>query len=141
MLEATIGYGFLPLRALWWIPGLRDVGHGVCSAGAISMRAVTAPTDQAAYESFMQNGTTPPHYPHFNAFVYSLENFCRWSISTRGCIGGPILLTTLRVMCIPKAKTSRHFGAFLHWYLWIHILAGWILTPLLAAGLSGLIHM
>jgi len=28
----------------------------------------------------------------------------------------------------------------LRWYLWFHILAGWTLTPLLLAGLSGLVH-
>jgi hypothetical protein len=31
-------------------------------------------------------------------------------------------------------------GTLLRWYLWMHILAGWIITPLLAAGLSGLVR-
>jgi hypothetical protein len=28
----------------------------------------------------------------------------------------------------------------LRWYLWIHILAGWTITPLLFAGLAGLLR-
>ena len=32
-------------------------------------------------------------------------------------------------------------GRLLRWYLWFHILAGWVLTPLLFAGLSGLIRV
>jgi len=28
----------------------------------------------------------------------------------------------------------------LRWYLWLHILAGWTVTPLLFAGLSGLLR-
>jgi hypothetical protein len=32
-------------------------------------------------------------------------------------------------------------GKLLGWYLWFHILAGWVLTPLMFAGLSGLIRV
>jgi hypothetical protein len=32
-------------------------------------------------------------------------------------------------------------GKLLRWYLWFHILAGWVLTPLMFAGLSGLIRV
>jgi hypothetical protein len=28
----------------------------------------------------------------------------------------------------------------LRWYLWLHILAGWTLTPLFFAGISGLVR-
>ena len=28
----------------------------------------------------------------------------------------------------------------LRWYLWFHVLAGWTLTPLFFAGLSGLVR-
>jgi len=31
-------------------------------------------------------------------------------------------------------------GRLLRWYLWFHILAGWTLTPLFFAGLSGLVR-
>ncbi len=104
------------------------------------MRAVS-PTDEAAYESFMQNGTTPPHYPHFNAFVYSLENFLPVVDLNQGMYWRPNPSHDTAGHVHSEGENHRHFGAFLHWYLWIHILAGWILTPLLAAGLSGLIHV
>lgn len=35
----------------------------------------------------------------------------------------------------------RMLGSMLRCYLWVHIMAGWILTPLLFAGLSGLIRV
>ncbi len=73
MLQATIGYGFVPLRALWWIAGFVAFGTLLFRWGYIE-RVIT-PTEEGPYESFMQSGTTPPHYPRFNAFVYSLENF------------------------------------------------------------------
>ena len=139
MLEATIGYGFLPLRALWWILVFVMLGTVLFGWG-YSMRAVS-PTDQAAYESFMQNGTTPPHYPHFNAFVYSLENFLPVVDLNQGMYWRPNPSHDTAGHVHSEGENHRHFGAFLHWYLWIDILAGWILTPLLAAGLSGLIHV
>jgi len=36
----------------------------------------------------------------------------------------------------PSSTPSR----LLRWYLWLHILAGWTITPLLFAGLSGLVR-
>jgi hypothetical protein len=44
-------------------------------------------------------------------------------------------------------RLSRHdhtfglsFGRRLHWYMWLHISMGWLLTGLLAAGVTGLVH-
>jgi hypothetical protein len=139
MLQGTIGYGFLPLRALWWILAFVILGTVLFGWG-YSIRAVS-PTEEAAYESFMQNGTTPPHYPHFNAFVYSLENFLPVVDLNQGVYWRPNPSHDTGASARSETEGRRYFGTFLHWYLWIHILAGWILTPLLAAGLSGLIHV
>jgi hypothetical protein len=86
----------------------------------------------------------PPHYPPFNAFIYSLENFlpvvqlhqdAYWRPNPRHAVKW-----RLRVR-------RRHIdlgvvpAVVLRWYLWVHIIAGWIFTPLLFAGLSGLIRV
>ncbi len=141
VLQVTIGYGYRPLRALWWIFAFVMVGAALFGAG-YRMKIVT-PTEAEAYRSFTETGTAPPHYPPFNAFVYSLENFLPvvelhqgeyWRPNPRHSTRGKV------------HAGAGHFNAgviparLLRWYLWLHILAGWTLTPLLFAGLSGLIR-
>jgi hypothetical protein len=135
LLQLTIGYGFIPMRALWWIMGFVALGTVLFRWGYAER--MVSPTEESAYRSFIQTGTTPPHYPPFNAFVYSLENFLPVVDLHQGEYWRPN----------PSHGAADHLqkhtyaGPVLHWYLWLHILAGWILTPLLAAGLSGLIHV
>jgi hypothetical protein len=96
-------------------------------------RAIT-PTEPEAYDRFIRDGEPPRHYPPFNAIVYSLENFLPvvdlhqgmyWRPNPRHGMGG---------------RMRALSGTLLRWYLWVHILAGWIITPLLAAGLTGLVR-
>ncbi len=132
LLDATIGYGYRPVRALWWIFGFVALGAMLFRWG-YHERAIT-PTEPAAYECFIRDGEPPPHYPPFNAAIYSLENFLPvvdlhqglyWRPNPRHGSGGRIRALS---------------GTVLRWYLWLHILAGWVITPLLAAGLSGLVR-
>ncbi len=141
LLQYTIGFGYVPLRALWWIAGF--VGLGAILFGwGYRMRIIT-PTEEAAYREFVATGEAPPHYPVFNAAVYSLENFLPvvelhqdkyWRPNPRHSVSGR---TT-------RSGEPRDPGSFpsrlLRWYLWLHILAGWTITPLLFAGLSGLVR-
>ena len=142
LLQGTIGYGYRPMRALWWIAGFVFLGAMLFQwgyrAGALT------PTEPDAYEVFARGGRPPVHYPHFNAFVYSLENFLpvvdlhlgdHWRPNPRE-----------RVVADPASgewgtANATAAGKLLRWYLWFHILAGWVLTPLLFAGLSGLIRV
>src|SRR6202158_138557 len=140
MLEATIGYGYRPLRALWWIAGFVVLGTILFRWG-YDMRIIT-PTEEAAYREFVGSGEAPPHYPIFNPFVYSLENFLPvvelhqdkyWRPNPRHGVRGRVTLSE-------PLDSSSLPSRFLRWYLWIHILAGWTITPLLFAGLSGLVR-
>jgi hypothetical protein len=132
VLDATIGYGYRPIRALWWIFFFVALGSVLFGLG-YRERAIT-PTEPAAYEAFVQNGEPPRHYPPFNAIVYSLENFLPVVDLNQGTYWRPN----------PRHGTGGRMralsGTLLRWYLWVHILAGWIITPLLAAGLSGLVR-
>jgi len=132
VLDVTIGYGYRPIRALWWIFSFVALGSILFELG-YRERAIT-PTEYEAYDLFVKTGEPPRHYPPFNAVVYSLENFLPvvdlhqgtyWRPNPRHGTGG-----RLRALS----------GTLLRWYLWVHILAGWIITPLLAAGLSGLVR-
>jgi TRAP-type mannitol/chloroaromatic compound transport system permease small subunit len=76
--------------------------------------------------------------------VYSLENFLpvvdlhlgsHWRPNARH-----------QVMKDPatgewSSEQATFAGSLVRWYLWFHIVAGWVLTPLLFAGLSGLIRV
>jgi hypothetical protein len=141
MLEATIGYGYKPLRALWWIAGFVVLGTFLFCWGYY-LRLIT-PTEEAAYREFVASGEAPPHYPLFNPFVYSLENFLPvvelhqdkyWRPNPRHGVRGRVTLAGNQM------DSSSLPSRFLRWYLWIHILAGWTITPLLFAGLSGLVR-
>ena len=140
-MQSTIGFGYVPLRALWWIAGF--VGLGTILFGwGYRMRIIT-PTEEAAYREFVATGEAPPHYPVFNPLVYSLENFLPvvelhqdkyWRPNPRHSVSGRT--TRTGEMRDPSSIPSR----LLRWYLWLHILAGWTITPLLFAGLSGLVR-
>jgi hypothetical protein len=141
MLQYTIGFGYLPLRALWWIAGF--VGLGTILFGwGYRMRVIT-PTEEGAYREFVARGEAPPHYPVFNPLIYSLENFLPvvelhqdkyWRPNPRHSV--PARTTQSGKMLDPSSLPSRLLRA----YLWLHILAGWTITPLLFAGLSGLVR-
>ncbi len=138
-LDGIIGYGYRPLRALWWIIGFVILGTVLFGWGYRAQ--LIAPTEERAYETFMKTGQPPPHYSPFSSFVYSLENFL------------PVVNLHLDEYWRPNPRHSRGSGRrylrftdetfaarMLRWYLWIHILAGWTITPLLFAGLAGLLR-
>ena len=55
MLDATIGYGYRPMRALWWTLSFVALGAMMFGWGYRG-RAIT-PTDPTAYDGFVQSGT------------------------------------------------------------------------------------
>ena len=77
------------------------------------------------------------HYSKFNAFMYSLESFT------------PLLRLDQSSNWAPNANRGRrlHIGKFnllttgslLRIYLWLHIIAGWVLTSLWVGGITGLV--
>ncbi len=140
-LRVTIGYGYRPLRAVWWIIIFVTLGTALFGWG-YRARLIT-PTEESAYESFCTTGEPPSHYPPFSSFVYSLENFLPvvdlhqgtyWRPNPRHRRAGD--------KPAADAETLRESlpARILRWYLWLHILAGWTITPLLFAGLAGMLR-
>jgi len=125
----TIDYGLQPLRALWWAAAL--VAIGTCTFRRGYRMGLVIPTDHEAYEAFKNPPHDPPAgYQPFNSFVYSLENFV------------PLIQLHQAGYWLPCPKKSlqhstKRSGRMLRWYLWLHILIGWIFTSWFVAGLSG----
>jgi hypothetical protein len=141
VLEVTIGYGYRPLRALWWILGFVLFGAAVFRFGYRAL--VITPTDEVAYEAFVRSGHPPVHYPRFNPLIYSLENFLPvvdlhqdsyWRPNVFHAIGGKLRHPTNG---FPRGGFAARI---IQAYLWLHVLAGWMITPLLFVGLSGLVR-
>jgi hypothetical protein len=131
-----IGYGYRPMRALWISLIIIGIGSLLFRVGFDG--EVVTPSDEKAYAN--RDNVKPPIselYPKFNAFVYSLETFV------------PFLKLGVREFWRPNANRTGSFrlgpkefpisGTFLRVYLWLHIIAGWILTTLWVGGLSGLV--
>ncbi len=138
-LRVTIGYGYRPLRALWWILGFVMLGTLLFRWG-YEARLIT-PTEENAYRAFVGSGAPPRHYPPFSSFVYSLENFLPVVDLHQGAYWRPNPYhhpanPNRRLTWAGETISAR----VLRWYLWIHILAGWTITPLLFAGLAGLLR-
>ena len=132
--------GYRPLRALWWILAFVIVGT-VFFRWGYSARLI-APTEEGAYEQFVKTGKPPPHYPLFSSVVYSLENFLPVVDLHQGTYWRPN--PQHKSVLPPRIFKSREPGTMpatlLRCYLWLHILAGWTITPLLFAGLAGLLR-
>lgn len=138
-LWATIGYGYRPLRAIWWILGFVIIGAALFRWG-YRARLIT-PTHENAYETFITTGMPPKYYPPFSGLVYSLENFLPVVDLHQGTFWRP----NPHHVPATRGRVTRWGGEtmpakLLRWYLWMHILAGWTITPLLFAGLAGLLR-
>jgi hypothetical protein len=131
ILKVTIDYGYHPMLALLWIAAFVAIGTYTFHRG-YWMRLVI-PTDHEAYETFIKTGNPPAGYQPFNSFVYSLENFV------------PLIELHQAGYWLPYPQDSqqnntKRSGRMLRWYLWLHILLGWIFTSILVGGFAQLIR-
>tara|TARA_R110002124_G_scaffold26361_7_gene94891 strand:+ start:17263 stop:18885 length:1623 start_codon:yes stop_codon:yes gene_type:complete len=67
----------------------------------------------------------PEDYPAFNGLMYSLDTFF------------PFVDFHQEAYWLPFA--GDRFGGFFRLWLWVHIIAGWVLSTMAVAGLTGLI--
>jgi hypothetical protein len=137
-LNGILGYGYRPLRAVWWIVGF--VIFGATLFGWGYRVRIMAPTEERAYELFMRTGEPPIHYPPFNSFVYSLENFLPVVELHQGEYWRPNPRHQAERRRRARQSSATFAARAIRWYLWVHILAGWTITPLLFAGLAGLLR-
>ncbi len=107
---STIGYGYRPWQALWWMGGFIVLGFIVFRKG---------------YKADIIVQTEEKKYNKFNALFYSIEKFV------------PVVNLSMAKHWIPDA--NKRWGAIVRCYMWLHIIAGWIFTTLLIVGLTGLV--
>ena len=139
-LRWTVGYGYYPTRAFWWLAGLILVGFALYCAGYSV--GIVMPTDKDAYATFKAARQLPAHYEIFHASVYSVENSLpfvklgqvdHWQADPR---------PQSFVWCAPifRFPVCVSFAGLLRWYQWLQILSGWVLGTLFIAGVTGIIR-
>jgi hypothetical protein len=138
-----IGYGYEPFRAV-------KIGTSIVILGAVVFgvgrrRNLMAETKLA--EHVLSAESEPrlisPTYPRFNALVYSLDVFlpfvdlqqiCYWLPGESA--SGP---RRARNCLLHIGPWSLKWSAMLRGYFWFQTLAGWTLTTLLAAAVTGIV--
>jgi hypothetical protein len=159
LLKITIGSGYLPFRAGWWVAAFVLVGFFLFSWGQDA--GVLTPTQDNGIVAVQSKGGTGIQndevsiYQPFNGFIYSLETFLplvdlqfakHWlpcaSCKPKSQVD---LLTHLRHWPLRRLPPwhhdfGDHFGKHLRWYFWFHILAGWFFTTMFVAGVTGLVR-
>jgi hypothetical protein len=143
-LGKIIGYGYHPWNAFVISIFVICIGWFIFEWGYQSNLII--PTGDKAYVAekdgtrrLSKNGTPQisEDYPKFNSFVYSAETFV------------PLLKLGIGERWVPNANRGEslglgfvrfpRLGSLLRYYLWFHIIAGWVLTTLWVGGLTGLV--
>ncbi len=146
-LGLVIGYGYHPWRALGISFGLVLLGAALFGwgyrSGAIAatreMESVFIVDAKSADDGGREPRVFRRYYPQFSALMYSLDVFI------------PLLDLHQAKYWLPNAQPMERnpdsgtrdppaAGRLLRAYMWFHIGAGWVLTTLLFAGLTGLVR-
>jgi hypothetical protein len=129
LLGFSIGYGYQPWNAFWFVCFEVILGTIVFSSG--NRRNLFRPTKD-----------DDRGYPAFQALIYSFDSFAplidlhQATYWLPGADRGRAIPAWMRAGGTLPALTT---GGLLRIFLWFHIVSGWTVTTLLAAGLSGLI--
>ena len=129
-LQFFVGYGYKPLRAL------RIIIPYILFSAFIFGQADKIDIMQPSKNSILSKESVlvakrdgepvvQKVYPAFSPITYSIDSFI------------PFVNLHQEEYWLPSTK--RWGGAFVLWWLWLHISAGWILSTILAAALAGLI--
>jgi hypothetical protein len=147
ILKVVVGYGYDLWRALAWLVVLASLGFFLY--GTADLAGAMTPKDDKAYEYFKTYGYAPEGYQGLSPSLYSLENSLplvklgqadRWqpdptprsrASSREGPSGGGWTSWMPRLMPSPP---------FLSGFLAFQIWAGWFLTTLFVAGVTGIVH-
>jgi hypothetical protein len=76
-------------------------------------------------ESYVASHTLPVEYPEFNALVFSIDTL--------------IPFVDLHQETYWEPASDGWVGGGFRFYLWLHIIAGWVFTTVAVAGFTGLI--
>ena len=138
-LFALKGFFFGPWNAFWFSVAFILLGWGLFWLG-FRGNLITPTEADKAYIKEKYHAELSKDYPKFNPLVYSLETFV------------PLLKLEVSQYWLPNANAGtpvpviggrlflpKTWGGGLRFYLWVHIIAGWLLTTLWVGGLAGLV--
>ena len=140
-LGLTIGYGYLPWRALLISVGIIIFGTLTFWIGHKSeIIKETKLVEYVEYVEYVVAGdpnvprklSVREDYPNFNPLVYSLDMFVPLVDLRQAAYWLPSVYEGQKEKMLTEVRLMR-------FYMWFHILAGWVLTSLLVVGLSGLV--
>jgi hypothetical protein len=143
LLRLAIGYGYFPLRAVWFLLSLVFLGSVTYSAG-YDVGAIV-PSDREAYAYFEEHCNPPPYYERFHSVIYSLENSFpvvklgtqeKWGPRQEARLASCEAVGTKRLLNVKSIVSPN----VVRWLRWVQISCGWILTTLFVAGVTGLLR-
>jgi len=132
-----VEYGYRPWRA--FVGSVVIILLGTMLFGAGYRSNLMAPAKESAYA---RNGDSAgrqlaENYQPFSPFIYSLETFVPLIKLGQADYWQPNANAgsrkTIGQVFLPKS------GELLRWYLWFHIVLGWLLTTFWVGGLTGLV--
>ncbi len=139
-----IGYGYRPLQAFWI--GLVFIVLGLILFDIGYCVGLITPHSESAYvqkdTGIVVPGDKTRHlsdvYPRFSFLMYSIDVFI------------PLVDLHQAKYWLPNANRGPEYlnikgislrvGGMFRFYMWIHIMSGWVLTSLLVVGLTGLVR-
>jgi hypothetical protein len=130
-LKYTIGYGHRPLLALFWSLGVVVIGSAMVSIG--SRAGVMAPS----WPEHKPAEATKEH-EELHPLLYSLDTFLPVVDLHQENYWWPDATASGSANVFGRSITIN--GRFLRHYLWLQIIAGWLLSAVFIAGVTGLIR-
>jgi hypothetical protein len=135
--DVLLEYGHSTRRV--WVLSMLLVLAGALLFGQAKRAGVMTASQADVYldSAYAQSGE-PREYPTFNALVYSMDSFL------------PIIDLHQEAYWLPNARigcrTDRldirvpHCGGYVRWYLWAHVVIGWLATTLLVFSITGVMR-
>jgi hypothetical protein len=131
LLKITVGYGHKPLRTVMWSLVVIVMGWLMVTLGARAgvMRATWPDSppvsDAAAYEKL-------------HPLLYSLDVFLPFVNLHQERYWWPN--ADAHGECVVMKRRIKLSGAVLRYYLWMQVIAGWLLSAIFVAGVTGLMR-
>ncbi len=130
-LKVTVGYGHEPLRTVLWMLAIVLLGAVLVSIGArAGVMRLTWPEATTAPAGDPTAGLNP--------LLYSLDVFLPFVNLHQEHYWWPDETASGRCAIFGRSLPVR--GSLLRYYLWLQIMAGWLLSAVFIAGLTGLIQ-
>jgi hypothetical protein len=130
-LKHTIGYGHRPMLTVMWSLAVMFLGWAMVSlAKAASVMRPTYPENTPPHDEL--------HYQELHPLLYSLDVFLPFVNLHQEHYWWPDGDASGNCVLFRRSVSVR--GSVVEYYLWAQIIAGWILSAIFVAGVTGLIR-